>query len=243
MRVSQTSCPPSSFVAQSEPPKPSAQMHTPRLWGTTEGGSEGTLSTTPVPPGLTCPTCTWLQVPAPLWALQFSGHRAMRQCGPAQPWGQRQSPAPASPPWGTHSWGTGQLPGPPDPQRAEPTEALKPQDEEPFASQCSTSSPVGERPETLARSQSRHYSTPGFEKPPCNWVGKQGTSVIHDHCHDLLSCTPHTLSFISPSSSIGFKTSISHTHPSGLASSTSSPTPPPPLVFLGPLHSAFYSSP
>lgn len=33
MRVSHTSCPPSSFVAQSGPPKPSAQMHTPRLWG------------------------------------------------------------------------------------------------------------------------------------------------------------------------------------------------------------------
>lgn len=67
----------------------------------------------------------------------------MRQCGPAQPWGQRQSPAPVATSWDTHSWGTGQLPGPPDPQRAELTEALKPQDEEPLASQCSTSSPVG----------------------------------------------------------------------------------------------------
>lgn len=143
MRVSQTSCPPSSFVAQSGPPKPSAQMHTPRLWGTEGGGSAGALSTTPVPPNSPHPACTWLQVPAPLWALQFSGHRAMRQCGPAQPWGQRQRPAPAAPSWGTHSWGTGQLPGPPDPQRAEPTEALKPQDAEPLASQCSTSSPVG----------------------------------------------------------------------------------------------------
>lgn len=66
----------------------------------------------------------------------------MRQWGPAQPWGHRQSPAPAAPSWGTHSWGTGQLPGPPDPQRAEPTEALKPHDVEPLASQCSTSSPV-----------------------------------------------------------------------------------------------------
>lgn len=31
IRVSQTSCPPSNFVAQSGPPKPSTQMHTPRL--------------------------------------------------------------------------------------------------------------------------------------------------------------------------------------------------------------------
>lgn len=146
MRVSQTSCPPSSFVAQSGPPKPSAQMHTPRLWGTEEGSSTGALITTPAPSNSPHPTCTWLQVPAPLWALQFSGHRAMRQCGPAQPWGQRQRPAPAAPSWGTHSWGTGQLPGPPDPQRAEPTEALKPQDEEPLASQCNTSSPVGREP-------------------------------------------------------------------------------------------------
>lgn len=150
MRVSQTSCPPSSFVAQSGPPKPSAQMHTPRLWGTAEGSLGGALITPtrlPVPPSLPSFTCTWLQDPAPLWALQFSGHRAMRQCGPAQPWGHRQSPASAAPSWGTHSWGIGQLPGPPDPQRAEPTEALKPQDEEPLASQCSTSSPVGESPE------------------------------------------------------------------------------------------------
>lgn len=88
MRVSQTSCPPSSFVAQSGPPKPSAQMHTPRLWGRADGDSEGALTTTPVPHGLSCPPPpphTWLQVPAPLWALQFSGHRAMRQWGPAQP--------------------------------------------------------------------------------------------------------------------------------------------------------------
>lgn len=77
----------------------------------------------------------------------------MRQCGPAQPWGQRQSPAPSAPSWGTHSWGTGQLPGPPDPQRAEPTEALKPQDEEPLASQCSTSSPVGREARGMEQGQ------------------------------------------------------------------------------------------
>lgn len=77
----------------------------------------------------------------------------MRQWGPAQPWGHRQSPAPAAPSWGTHSWGTGQLPGPPDPQRAEPTEALKPHDEEPLASQCSTSSPVGGEGQRLVAGQ------------------------------------------------------------------------------------------
>lgn len=160
MRVSQTSCPPSSFVAQSGPPKPSAQTHKPRLWGATEAAGGGCPDyhphPCPVPPGLLSSTRTWLQVPAPLWALQFSGHTAMRQCGPAQPWGHRQSPAPGTPSWGTHSWGTGQLPGPPDPQRAEPTEALKPQDEEPLASQCSTSSPVGgESPEACQQGRNK----------------------------------------------------------------------------------------
>lgn len=172
MRVSQTSCPPSSFVAQSGPPKPSAQMHTPRLWGTVEGGSRGSPDLYLGPTRLACPPHTWLQVPAPLWALQFSGHRAMRQWGPAQPWGHRQSPAPVAPSWGMHSWGTGQLPGPPDPQRAEPTEALNPHDEEPLASQWSTSSPVGGEAKGLWQGQvPGHCSTPGSQ---CHWPGQQG---------------------------------------------------------------------
>lgn len=177
MRVSQTSCPPSSFVAQSGPPKPSAQIHTPRLW-TQQKEAQGSPDHHPSHlADLVPPVPTWLQIPAPVWALQFSGHKAMRQCGPAQPWGHRQSPAPAAPSWGTHSWGTGQLPGPPDPQRAEPTEALKPQDEEPLASQCSTSSPVEREDVFWTLLHPQMWRAPS--------VIRQGsTLVIYNHCHD-----------------------------------------------------------
>lgn len=67
MRVSQTSCPPSSFVAQSGPPKPSAQMHTPRLWGAAEGGSGGADRR---------PRPVWLAHPPPI-----PGYKSLPHCG------------------------------------------------------------------------------------------------------------------------------------------------------------------
>ena len=137
MRVSQTSCPPSSFVAQSGPPKPSAQTHTPRLWGTAEEAGGVALITTPTP------RPTWLALfypylitrPRPvvgITVLRTHSHAAVR-ASPAL--GTPAESTTWDPILGHTLLGDRAAPRPPDPQRAEPTEALKPQDEEPLASQ------------------------------------------------------------------------------------------------------------
>lgn len=105
----------------------------------------------------------------------------MRQWGPAQPWGHRQSPAPVAPSWGMHSWGTGQLPGPPDPQRAEPTEALNPHDEEPLASQWSTSSPVGGEAKACGRARFQGIALP--QVLSVTGQDSKALLIIYNHCH------------------------------------------------------------
>lgn len=84
MRVSQTSWPPSSFVAQSKPPNPSAQMHTPWLWGQ-EKEVQRCPNHPPFPPGWSHPL-----VP---------GYKSQHQCGrcssqDTEPFGSVGQPSP-----------------------------------------------------------------------------------------------------------------------------------------------------